>query len=155
MRRLHAAQFPFTALLLISSGHSFDFIIGNACLCLRRFQCTPGLCWVLCRRKEAPWSITTDNPVGYFCHLLLQRRKPRLREGLPQGHLARKGLDLKPGLLRKPRLLSPLPRGIPALPPPQVHSGSCWEQGYGLFRRMRRNWRASREGPAERSKPWE
>lgn len=64
-------------------------------------------------------------PCGIFCHLLLQRRKPRLREGLPQGHLARKALDLKPGLLRKPRLLSPLPRGIPALPPPQVHSGSC------------------------------
>lgn len=44
-----------------------------------------------------------------------------MREGLPQGHLTRKGLDLKSGLLRKPRLLSLLPHGIPALPPLQVH----------------------------------
>lgn len=63
---LHAAQSPFTVLLRISSGHSFDFIIGNTRLCLQGFQCTPGPVLSLCRRKEAPWSITTDNPVEYF-----------------------------------------------------------------------------------------
>lgn len=57
-------------------------------------------------------------PCGTFLPSPWTEKETTAERGPPSRTPSQKGLDLKPGLLREPRLLSPRPCGIPALPPP-------------------------------------